>query len=87
MAVFGRRRQPAKRYVEPPELRAGVVVLTDGQAWRVVGLNAGNGSVPVVPAATALTGEHLAEALPRELVPGPRRDGRRDHAHRVDQDG
>ncbi len=63
VAVFGRGRQPAKRYVEPPELRAGVVVLTDGQVWRVVGLNAGNGSVPAAPGAAALTGEHLAETF------------------------
>jgi hypothetical protein len=64
VAVFSRRRQPAKRYVEPPELRAGVVILATPAAWRVAGLNAGNGSVPTLPSGSSeLAGVQLAAAF------------------------
>jgi hypothetical protein len=48
--------------VEPPEYRAGVVVLFDGAAWSLSALNAADGQVPSSLAAVAeLTGPRLAE--------------------------
>jgi hypothetical protein len=64
MALFSRKRPPAKGYVQPPELQAGVVVLARPGSWRVVGLNAGGGAVPLAPpAVAAATGSQLADAF------------------------
>jgi hypothetical protein len=49
-------------YVEPPELRAGLVVLFDGQVWRVSARNAGDGRVPTdVPGTPEVTAGDLAD--------------------------
>jgi hypothetical protein len=64
VALFSRKRQPAKGYVEPPELRAGVIVLARPGLWRILGLNAGDGAVPPAPQGVGdATGRRLAEAF------------------------
>ncbi|MGC9668869.1 hypothetical protein ACNTMW_20210 [Planosporangium sp. 12N6] len=62
MALWSRKRKPSKEYVEPPEYRAGVMVLFDGSTWRVSPSNAADGAVPTaLPEVTDLTGERLAD--------------------------
>jgi hypothetical protein len=62
MALWSKKRQPPTRYVEPPEFRAGVVVLFDGSTWYLSALNAGDGRLPgSMPGIAAPTGERLAE--------------------------
>jgi hypothetical protein len=49
MGLFRKRRRPVTRYVVPPELRAGVVVLVEHGAWRVVALNDAPGVTAPAP--------------------------------------
>jgi hypothetical protein len=51
MGLFRKSRRPATRYVVPPELRAGVVVLAERDTWRVVAVNDASASPGQLPAA------------------------------------